>query len=285
MNYKELFAWRYNSVSIDLKTDRLIEEIDFVETPTEFAPEYNFDVTERAVEINQLSQLEYIEKHRKCVYCSNVLQRKYETMATEVLLYCNECGWGKLYGFKYHGKAEPQEQYIVEKILKKFDINSNELSFEELGKYMINNTDKITNISSRKFEELIGDIYQNQGYTVILTQATRDKGKDLILLSNGVENAIIEAKRYSNTIGVDVVRKLRGVQLIYGHKKAILVGSNRFSKDAIRESNLPNAGRLDFELELVDLEMILRMLNIYDHNETLETRIDLINKSINRIKK
>ena len=70
-------------------------------------------------------------------------------------------------------------------------------------------------MSSRQFEQLIAEILAKKGYSVSLTQQTRDGGKDIIVCQNQVLGNFvyyIECKKYSahNPVGVDVVRELYG---------------------------------------------------------------------------
>lgn len=165
------------------------------------------------------------------------------------------------------------DNHLIEKILRTFPIDSTQLSFSELGKYLQSNPNKFFNVSPRRIELLVGDIYRSSGYQVEVTKTTRDGGKDLILLSNGSDPTIVEVKRKKNNIEVDIVRRLRGVQLTYGHRSAILVATTGFTKSALYEANLPNAKKDGYDLKLIDMQDLLRMLDVYKANQTLASQI------------
>lgn len=221
---------------------------------------------------------EAVTRPKTCSFCSSPLKRGFYINSTTQKLFCDYCGWAKIYQVAdvYSDKINDKyleerliSQEVTTKVFRKFDIESSELSFAELGKYLSINSHKLLNISPRRLELLIGDIYKNQGFHVILTKATHDQGKDLILLDDGNDPIIVEIKRYKKKIGVDVIRRLRGVQLTYGHKRAILVATNYFTKKAITEMNSTTAKEAGYDMELNDIEDILRYLQIYNQNDTL----------------
>ena len=121
----------------------------------------------------------------------------------------------------------------------------------------------ISNISSRKFEELIADIMHDFGFQVELTKATRDGGRDIVaFIRNSVTSYLtfIECKHYSqnNPVGVSVIRNIVGVQQIYGANKSLIVTSSYFTKDAINERM-----KVENSLDLKDHEDIKKWLAKY----------------------
>lgn len=55
---------------------------------------------------------------------------------------------------------------------------------QELTKIIAQDPKAVYWFSSRKFEELVAEVFDKMGYAVALTQATRDGGSDLYLLEN-----------------------------------------------------------------------------------------------------
>lgn len=122
------------------------------------------------------------------------------------------------------------------------------------------NKNAVYDISPRELEELVAEVFSQQGYDVELTPQTRDGGCDIIATRNisGIPYmVIIECKRYSEGHKVDVqlVRSLLGVQSDRKANKAILVTSSLFTKDA-REF----AQRQEHLISLVDIDDLLRMI-------------------------
>ena len=94
-------------------------------------------------------------------------------------------------------------------------------------------------MSTRQFEELVGELLEKEGYKVTITPATRDGGKDLLIVEQKrVGNFVIyvECKRNSivNPVGVRLVRELYGTVMADRVNAGILVTSAYFSDPAIR---------------------------------------------------
>ena len=92
-------------------------------------------------------------------------------------------------------------------------------------------------MSSRQFEEVVAELFDKEGYQVTITQATRDGGKDLIILEQKrIGNFIIyvECKNYGTSypIGVRIVRELYGAVTADRATAGVLVTSSYFSTPA-----------------------------------------------------
>lgn len=92
-------------------------------------------------------------------------------------------------------------------------------------------------IPPRKFEEVIAEIFNRKGYSVKLTQATRDGGKDIYAAqknSFGSFLYIVECKKYSpdRPVGVELVRQLFGVLQAERATAGLLVTTSYFSTPA-----------------------------------------------------
>lgn len=94
-------------------------------------------------------------------------------------------------------------------------------------------------IDWQDFENLIREIFEKEfnasGGEVKITQASRDGGVDAIafdpdLIRGG--KIVIQAKRYTNTVGVSAVRDLYGTILNEGATKGILVTTSNYGTDA-----------------------------------------------------
>lgn len=89
------------------------------------------------------------------------------------------------------------------------------------------------------FEHLVREIFEKKfsrdGIEVKVTQSSRDKGVDAIAfdpdpLRGG--KIVIQAKRYTNVVGVSAVRDLFGTVMNEGATKGILVTTSNFGHDA-----------------------------------------------------
>ncbi len=99
----------------------------------------------------------------------------------------------------------------------------------------------IAAISWEDFEHLVRELFekefQNRGGEVRVTQASSDGGVDAIAfdpdpISGG--KIVIQAKRYTKTVGVSAVRDLYGTVLNEGASKGILVTTADYGPDAYR---------------------------------------------------
>lgn len=104
----------------------------------------------------------------------------------------------------------------------------------------------------RQFEEMVAELMEKRGYSVDLTKATRDGGKDLIVAHQAdIGNFIyyVECKRYSpsNPVGVNLVRELAGTISVDRVTAGIMVTSSYFSPDAIEFSE-----KIKNQMSLID---------------------------------
>lgn len=121
------------------------------------------------------------------------------------------------------------------------------------------------------FENLIREVfeqaYADTGGDVKITQASRDGGVDAVIfdpdpLRGG--KTIVQAKRYTNVVGVSAVRDLYGTLMNEGANKGILVTTSDYGPDAYKfATNKP--------LQLINGNNLLHLLEKYGH----KARIDL----------
>lgn len=104
------------------------------------------------------------------------------------------------------------------------------------------NVDNSTNLASMDWEdfehlirEIFGKEFSSNGGEVKVTQASRDGGVDAIAFDPDPIRGgkiVIQAKRYTNTVGVSAVRDLYGTVMNEGATKGILVTTADYGPDA-----------------------------------------------------
>lgn len=121
------------------------------------------------------------------------------------------------------------------------------------------------------FEHLIREIFEKEfsssGGEVKVTQASRDGGVDAIAFDPDPIRGgkiVIQAKRYTNTVGVGAVRDLYGTVLNEGATKGVLVTTSDYGPDSYAFAN----GK---PLVLLSGANLLHMLEKHGH----QARIDL----------
>lgn len=109
---------------------------------------------------------------------------------------------------------------------------------------VVNTIDSVDNLAAmdwKDFENLIREIFEQEfasnGGEVKITQASRDGGVDAVAFDPDPIRGgkiVIQAKRYTNTVGVSAVRDLYGTTLNEGATKGILVTTAEYGPDAYK---------------------------------------------------
>ena len=91
----------------------------------------------------------------------------------------------------------------------------------------------------RDFEELIGALLEDDGWTVTVTQPSRDGGFDVLAVRSdsilGEIRSVWQAKKYgpTNKVKLNEVRELSAVRDEERATKAMIVTTSRLTRDAI----------------------------------------------------
>ena len=135
----------------------------------------------------------------------------------------------------------------------------------------IDSTMNLAAMDWEDFEHLIREVFErefgNEGSEVKITRASRDGGVDAVVfdpdpLRGG--KIVIQAKRYTNTVGVSAVRDLYGTVVNEGANKGILVTTADYGPDAYEFAK-------DEPLTLLSGNNLLHLLAKHGH----QARIDL----------
>lgn len=73
-------------------------------------------------------------------------------------------------------------------------------------------------LSPKDFEKYVATLFRQKGYKVTLRGRSGDHGVDLELMGQDGRKAIVQCKRYQNTVGEDIVRELYGTLI---HERAM----------------------------------------------------------------
>lgn len=96
--------------------------------------------------------------------------------------------------------------------------------------------EQIKNMTPRDFEFFVGNIFEKLGFSVKITQETRDGGRDIIATkAEPIPFTLIaECKHWheKHKVDVSVVRSIYGVQTAMQANQSIVVTSSKFTKDA-----------------------------------------------------
>ncbi|MCK4752327.1 MAG: restriction endonuclease [Planctomycetes bacterium] len=143
------------------------------------------------------------------------------------------------------------------------------------GYDVANSVDTSTNLAAmdwQDFEHLIRELFekefQSNGGEVKVTQASKDGGVDAIAFDPDPIRGgkiVIQAKRYTNTVGVSAVRDLYGTVLNEGATKGILVSTADYGPDAYKFAK-------DKPLTLLNGSNLLYLLEKHGHHAKIDIR-------------
>ncbi len=136
----------------------------------------------------------------------------------------------------------------------------------------IDNTTNLAAMDWEDFEHLIRELFEKEfqtgGGEVKVTQASRDGGVDAIAFDPDPIRGgkiVIQAKRYTNTVGVSAVRDLYGTVLNEGATKGILVTTADYGPDAYEFAK----GK---PLTLLNGSNLLHLLQKHGHHAKIDLR-------------
>lgn len=112
---------------------------------------------------------------------------------------------------------------------------------------------QIDNMTGEEFEEFLGWLFKKRGFKVTYTKASGDFGCDL-LLKDRKELIAVQAKRYSDSVGVKAVQEIIGSLKMYDATQAWVVTNSYFTKQAEKLAEMNDVYLIDRD-ELI--EMIL----------------------------
>ena len=143
------------------------------------------------------------------------------------------------------------------------------------GYSVVNHIDNKTNIAAMNwedFEHLIRELFEKEfqinGGEVKVTHASRDGGVDAIAFDPDPIRGgkiVIQAKRYTNTVGVSAVRDLYGTVVNEGAMKGILVSTADYGPDAYKFAK-------DKPLTLLNGSNLLHLLEKHGHHAKIDLR-------------
>jgi restriction system protein len=92
--------------------------------------------------------------------------------------------------------------------------------------------DQLYNLPPADFEQYVARLFRQKKYKVTVRGRSGDLGVDLVLMRQGGKRAIVQCKRYRNTIGPEIVRELYGTLIHEGVSHAFLVTTADISESA-----------------------------------------------------
>lgn len=113
----------------------------------------------------------------------------------------------------------------------------------------------IQNMSGREFEKFCYYLFKELGYKTILTKASNDYGRDVIVEIDN-KTIFVECKRYSddNIVGREIVQKLSGSISMFNADKGIIITTGKYHKNALEAADMIG------NIELWNMTQIMMMV-------------------------
>lgn len=92
---------------------------------------------------------------------------------------------------------------------------------------------QIDQMSGEEFEDYLYHYFSELGYRVEKTPKSHDYGADLVLHKKG-KTTVVQAKCYSDKVGIQAVQEVYASKRMYGAKTALVVTNNYFTSSAIQ---------------------------------------------------
>ena len=143
----------------------------------------------------------------KCNECGNVTLVIADDLDYETSVYDRPMGEEIEYDSECHGGCFIDEPVVEMDYEFDFDYYDEAYAEYERAEYFLEyNREKIKRMSPRDFEFFVADIFEKLGFSVKITQATRDGGKDIIATKADPipYTLIIECKHWGENHKVDV---------------------------------------------------------------------------------
>lgn len=181
--------------------------------------------------------------------------------------------------FKHFKGIGSSKLYGITAIQPILQIQKNDKRFVDTHSVDFDDSTNLAIMAWEDFEHLIREIFEKEfssnGGEVKVTQASRDGGVDAIAFDPDPIRGgkiVIQAKRYTNTVGVSAVRDLYGTVMNEGANKGILVTTSDYGSDSYefakgKPLTLLNGANLLYLLEKhgtrarIDIKEARRLMN------------------------
>ncbi len=100
--------------------------------------------------------------------------------------------------------------------------------------FQVLSLEELFELSPKGFEHYVADLFRQKGYKVTVRGRSGDHGVDLELIGDGYKKAIVQCKRYRDTVGEKIIRDLYGTLLHERVSRAFLVTTADISSAARR---------------------------------------------------
>lgn len=152
--------------------------------------------------------------------------------------------------------------WIRRSIQSRKETKREHVTTKQKGEYLSSgDINEVDNLTGAEFEEFLVKKFKQSGNKAYKTKASNDYGADIVLKKSR-KTVIIQAKRYSSSIGVKAVQETVGALSYYKASHGIVITNNYFTKNAIK---LARANKID----LWDRDQLIKRLSTNDFDVDL----------------
>lgn len=175
---------------------------------------------------------------------------------------CQICGWWNI-NQDVEEIIDRWQTYRCERgsygVLKNLDLADTDTPLQEVRDFLTARYEDRFEVHPRLFEETVGSVFADHGYSIQVTGYSGDGGVDVILTD---EKSIIgvQVKRYKNAIEAEEIRSLLGALIIGGMTKGVFVCTSTFRSGATKAAKAST--NLGYPIELMDAERFYSALEI-----------------------
>ena len=179
---------------------------------------------------------------------------------------CAVCGWPRVVQLhiEFDSYGDYHTEYRAAGSLKELDVRDIRTPLFEVREILAARYSERFNIHPRKFEEVVGSVFESLGYEVAVTNYRGDEGIDIIL--EGQEGfSGIQVKRHKNRIEAEQIRSLAGALVLGGFIKGLFITTSNFRSGAeITAARYKSRG---ISIELMNSKRFLDVLKIAQRKE------------------
>lgn len=187
---------------------------------------------------NRYPEFEKIETKENAVEAyveSGLLCKDYESLFQLACWLCynhsNSMNLADISSFVEREVVEVQKRHELAefkaKMLSQQEVSSEKIDFES-DRITLERIDQYSGI---EFERFMGSIFESDGYQVEYTQASNDKGIDIIIRRKGISIGV-QCKCYNSSVSLSAVQEVFAGKIFYSLDRAMVVTNNYFTKPA-----------------------------------------------------
>lgn len=174
-----------------------------------------------------------------CPYCGNDATRRYidhDVVGGKHLAYvvspCEGCGWWTALKFWEGVGNVIHAAAVCEPIVREFRLGAEDVAVCDALQVLSRDPARLGEIQPGGFESVAAEYLRAQGLAVTSVARVRSSGGDLIAIDRSGNRFLVEAKRWKDAVGIEVVWKLVGAMWERDFDVGMVIVSGSFTRDA-----------------------------------------------------